>query len=401
MQHVRVGENLIIVILLIATMASSTLFTLFLYHISPRLGLLDHPIDRSIHLKPVANSGGVALLLTFLLFYFGSYAFFGTFCGLSIEDSKSFAAGIILFGAIGFCDDRFGMVASKKLALQTVAAMVVLYLSPAPTEVSVTFVGLLQIAPWQGAIVSFLWILFVVNAINLIDGLDGLLAVFSIIFFITIAVIDYLFFHMGLVDIALFWAGAVAGFLVYNKPKAKIFLGNSGSNLLGFMIAILPLAGRFKIVSVVTFLPVLILMLYPLIDLSFAFFRRIKELRSPFKGDCYHFHHLHFRVENNSWKTLGFFSLMFLLNGIMTIIICSYQDIALILFSVTLIINVVFLWSVVNKFIDAFPALSRQVNLFALPFSKKLGINDGENLRPGRAVKLKEEIETGCMTSPE
>jgi UDP-GlcNAc:undecaprenyl-phosphate GlcNAc-1-phosphate transferase len=386
---------------ILLALVGSTFFTRYLIHVSRFLGLLDHPVKRSIHNQPVSNAGGLALLITFTLVYLGSYAVSGSFCGLSLSESKHFVIGIFLFAAIGFYDDRQGMVASKKLLFQAIAAGLVLYFTPTLNNVSLPFVGVLELESWQVVIINLLWILLVVNAVNLIDGLDGLLALFSIIYLITIASIDYFVFQTGVYHFALFWAAAAAGFLVWNKPKANVFLGNCGSNLLGFIIAFLPLAGRYKTLSLVNYLPVFILLLYPLIDSFYAFIRRLKDRKNPFSGDLLHFHHLHFRTNKNGWKTLSFFLLVFLMNGIITVAISLFLEAGVILFVLAIVLNVGMLWSVTAKFIEKYPLLSKQVAMIELPDLKKKKSKNPQYKEIRDVDNLDDEIGSGCITNPD
>ena len=244
---------------------------------------MDIPNERKVHKKPMPRLGGLAIYLSFLI----CYMFFGeiTVQMLSIVIA-SFV--IILFG---FVDDINPLKARYKLIGQIIAACIVVYYGNIVLKDAYLFDYYLNF----GALAPFITIFFIVsciNAINLIDGLDGFASGVSTIYFITIAIIALLTNRLGGLDITLsiLMAGATLGFLVFNFPPAKIFMGDSGSQFLGFMIAIISLLGFKNVTFNSLFVPIVILAI-PIIDTLFAIIRRFLKGEPIGKADKEHFHH--------------------------------------------------------------------------------------------------------------
>ena len=199
-------------------------------------------------------------------------------------------AGVLLLFVLGALDDLYDLNCNLKILVElSVAAMA-------------TFAGwkieVIQI--WPNVLVdlglfampvSVLWIAGVVNAVNIIDGLDGLAASIMIVSSMAIAAIAAVFGHYVIVAFAIVFAGSVIGFLRYNLFPASIFMGDSGSLPLGFLLATLSLAAASVAPgNVYLLLPVLVLAV-PLADTTFAILRRLKKRIHPFKADQEHIHH--------------------------------------------------------------------------------------------------------------
>lgn len=244
---------------------------------------LDIPNERKVHKKPMPRLGGLAIYLSFLI----CYMFFGeiTVQMLSIMIASFI---IILFGII---DDINPLKARYKLVGQIIAACIVVYYGNIVLQDAYLFNYYINF----GGLAPFLTIFFIiacVNAINLIDGLDGFASGVSTIYFITIAIIALLTNRLGGLDITLsiLMAGATLGFLVFNFPPAKIFMGDTGSQFLGFMIAIISLLGFKNVTFNSLFVPIIILAI-PIIDTLFAIIRRFLKGEPIGKADKEHFHH--------------------------------------------------------------------------------------------------------------
>lgn len=244
---------------------------------------LDIPNERKVHKKPMPRLGGLAIYLSFLI----CYMFFGeiTVQMLSIMIASFI---IILFGII---DDINPLKARYKLVGQIIAACIAVYYGNIVLHDAYLFNYYINF----GELAPFLTIFFIiacVNAINLIDGLDGFASGVSTIYFITIAIIALLTNRLGGLDITLsiLMAGATLGFLVFNFPPAKIFMGDTGSQFLGFMIAIISLLGFKNVTFNSLFVPIIILAI-PIIDTLFAIIRRFLKGEPIGKADKEHFHH--------------------------------------------------------------------------------------------------------------
>lgn len=244
---------------------------------------MDIPNERKVHKHPMPRLGGLAIYLSFLI----CYMFFGVITTemLSIVIA-SFV--IILFGII---DDINPMKARYKLIGQLIAAGIIVFYG----NIILKEVYLFDYYISFGGLSPYLTIFFIIaciNAINLIDGLDGLASGISTIYFSTIAVIALMTNRIGGLDItiSILMAGATLGFLVFNFPPAKIFMGDTGSQFLGFIIAIISLLG-FKNVTFNSLVVPIIILAIPIFDTLFAILRRFLKGESIGTPDKEHFHH--------------------------------------------------------------------------------------------------------------
>ena len=262
------------------------------YHI----GAVDLPGGRHIHNKIIPKLGGLAIFLGFLLGYM-------LFCTQTLQMISILIGGIIIL-IFGIFDDVKRLPASVQFIPQIASACVVVFYGNIVLQ-DVSAYGLYLNF---GSFASYLTIIFIValiNCLNFIDGLDGLAGGISSIFFITISIIiSYMGVFNGLdASLSLIMIGAILGFLTYNFYPAKIFLGNSGSMFIGYIIAVVSLLG-FKNVTITSLIiPVLILAI-PILDTLFAIIRRLLKKESPTKGDQSHFHHQLLKMTSSQVKTV-------------------------------------------------------------------------------------------------
>ena len=254
-----------------------------------KVGAMDVPRDsRRVHDHPIPRMGGLAIFLGFLLSVL-------LFVNITRE-VRGILLGLILIVATGILDDIISLNAWIKLGAQIAAALiavlhgVVIHFFMHPNvfmEGNVINIG------WLAYPITVLWIVGITNSVNLIDGLDGLAVGVSTISCITILVAVLL---TGGVDpsvplLVAALAGACIGFMPYNLNPAKIFMGDTGSLMLGFTLSTVSVLGLFKFYTVVTFVVPVLALAVPLSDTVFAFCRRILHGQSPFKADRGHFHH--------------------------------------------------------------------------------------------------------------
>lgn len=251
--------------------------------VSVHVNALDIPNKRKVHTKPMPRLGGLAIFLSFLI----NYMIFGqpTTQMLSIIIASFI---IILFGIV---DDINPLKARYKLIGQLIASIIIVFYGGIVLKDAYIFSYYLDfggLAPY----VTIFFILACINIINLIDGLDGLAGGISSIYFLTIAIMAILTNRIGGLDIILsiIMLGATLGFLVFNFPPASIFMGDSGSQFLGFMIAIISLLG-FKNITFRSFLIPLIILAIPIFDTLFAILRRTLKGEPIGSPDKEHFHH--------------------------------------------------------------------------------------------------------------
>jgi UDP-GlcNAc:undecaprenyl-phosphate GlcNAc-1-phosphate transferase len=205
--------------------------------------------------------------------------------------TAGFAAGAALLMLVGAWDDRWGMRATVKLAFQVVAACVAIRSGFSVDLFSNPITGDTYVVPlWILWPVSLVWIVGVTNAMNLIDGLDGLSSGLGAIIAATLTVICWQAGQWVGVVIGLALFGALLGYLPFNFPPARIFLGDTGSLLIGFGLALLAMEGYRKQAFLAFIVPILALAI-PLLDTLLSILRRVRSGRGVFSPDKLHMHH--------------------------------------------------------------------------------------------------------------
>lgn len=251
------------------------------------VGAMDIPKDeRRVHNHPIPRMGGLAIFLGFLLSLL-------LFVDMSTQ-VMGMLVGAVIIAVMGAVDDIVSLNAWAKLAGQIAAAAVAIrcgivfdaITNPNFLSANATIeIGFLSIP------LTLLWIVACTNAVNLIDGLDGLAVGVSGISSLTMLVVALFVSEPNISVILAALTGACIGFMPYNLNPAKIFMGDVGSQLLGFVLSTVSIMGLFKFHAIITFLVPLLALAVPLADTIFAFFRRIFHGQSPFHADKGHFHH--------------------------------------------------------------------------------------------------------------
>ncbi len=273
-----------IFLIITVTFLLSAILTPLAKRIALHIGALDYPNERKVHTKPIPRLGGLAIFVSFLI----GYAIFGE---INVQMISILIGGFILI-ITGIIDDIKPIPARYKLLAQIGAAvLVVIYGQIYFTEVS--FLGLkFYFNKYLSYIISTIFIVAITNSINLIDGLDGLAAGISSIYFLTIAIIAFILNRIGGLDIILsiIMLGSTLGFLLFNFPPAKIFMGDTGSLFLGYMISIIALLG-FKITTITSLIVPLCILAIPIFDTVLAILRRLIKHQNIGVADKEHFHH--------------------------------------------------------------------------------------------------------------
>jgi UDP-N-acetylmuramyl pentapeptide phosphotransferase/UDP-N-acetylglucosamine-1-phosphate transferase len=256
-------------------------------------GLFDLPDARKLHTKSIASLGGVGIFIGFLLSLLLSVSL-----QFNPEFQYFYAAALLVF-FLGIKDDILVLSASKKFLGQLLAAAIVIHLAGIRIDSMHGFLGIHQLPDIISYPLSYMTVIVIVNAFNLIDGVDGLAGSLGIL---TTAVFGAYFTMAQMPSYALLsfsLTGALCAFLVYNYHPAKIFMGDSGSLLLGLVNAVLVIKfitvadsvnGSFPITSSVAI--GFSILLIPLLDTLRVFSVRISQRRSPFSPDRNHIHHL-------------------------------------------------------------------------------------------------------------
>lgn len=275
------GYNVFIIIL--TTFLTSLILTHLMIKISKNMNIMDIPNERSVHKKPTPLLGGIAIFLSFL---FG-FILFGNQNPLMI--SILIASFLILL--LGIFDDIKPIKARYKFIIHILVALIVVFYGGLKLT-HVDIFGLSLNFKWMSPYITILIIVGIINAVNLIDGLDGLCAGISSIYFLTIGVIALILNKFNGLDIILSFImlGSTLGFLVFNFPPAKIFMGDTGSTFLGLMISVIMLLG-FKTVTLTSLLIPLVLLILPITDTLFAIIRRALNKKPIGQADKEHIHH--------------------------------------------------------------------------------------------------------------
>jgi UDP-GlcNAc:undecaprenyl-phosphate GlcNAc-1-phosphate transferase len=264
---------------------------------APEMGALDVPSARKIHHVKIPRVGGIAIYLGFVVAVLFGILFLGGIRGSVINLRP--ILGILLGGSlvllIGLLDDVYGMRPWAKLFFQTLAALTAVYFGVEISFISNPFNGLFALGVVSIPL-TLLWLVGMTNAINLIDGLDGLAAGVTAISAGTLFFVALRTHQLGAALLMLALCGAALGFLRYNFSPASIFLGDSGSYFLGFILACASIIGVFKTTLVVALIVPLLVLGVPIFDTVFAVLRRFKERRSLFSADNKHIHHLLLRA---------------------------------------------------------------------------------------------------------
>ena len=254
----------------------------FIKKIALHVGAVDVPNERKVHKSIMPRLGGLGIYSGFLL----GYMIFGE----HTPTMNSILIGSFVLLITGIIDDIKPLNAPQKLIGQVIAALIVVFYGNILLE-DISFFGFYMEFKLMAYPITILFILGCINCMNLIDGLDGLAGGISSIFFLTIGIIAYFQGRVGLsVVITFIMLGSTLGFLVHNFHPAKIFMGDSGSMFLGFIIAVITLLGFKTIITSSIIIPLCILIV-PILDTLCAIIRRKLKGESIGTPDKSHFHH--------------------------------------------------------------------------------------------------------------
>ena len=258
------------------------LITPFIKKIANHVGAMDIPDKRKVHTTPMPRLGGLGIYAGFLL----GYMIFGE----QTPTMNSILIGSFVLLVTGIIDDIKPMKASHKLIGQLTASLIVVFYGNLLLR-DISFFGMYINFGLLAYPITLIFILGCINCLNLIDGLDGLAGGISAIFFLTIGIIAYFQGRIGLsVVITFIMFGSTLGFLIHNFHPAKIFMGDSGSMFLGFIISVITLLGFKTIISTSIIIPLCILIV-PILDTLCAIIRRKLKGESIGTPDKSHFHH--------------------------------------------------------------------------------------------------------------
>lgn len=279
-------------------MATAALFIPVVLRVSRLCNLTDRPGPRKVHKLAVPRLGGAGIFIAF------SISYVLMINGFDPQAAYLFAALLILFFT-GITDDLIHLPARTKLGVQIIAALVVIILAGIRFTSLHGFVGIYSISPWLSVPLTLFVMIVIINALNLIDGIDGLAASLSLT---SLAALGGWFWSRGMTGNAVMataMAGALIVFLYFNMSKGrnKIFMGDSGSLVLGFVLSVLVIRfNEFNVQAVSgdtlrSALAVSIaILIVPLFDTLRVVILRTVRGQNPFRADKRHIHHLMLRA---------------------------------------------------------------------------------------------------------
>ena len=256
--------------------------------LAQKIGAVDMPNQRKVHTHAMPRIGGIAIFAGVMLpgLFEAGYVLKGQY----LPFWGILAGGTIIF-AVGLLDDLVELSAWKKLAGQSLGACVAItcglrvHFITGISSDHLYVLGVLSIP------VTFLWLVGVTNAINLIDGLDGLAAGVSGIAALSLGIVAYTQGQPALLVLMVVIGGAILGFLPYNFHPAQTFMGDCGSNFLGFLMGATAILGMAKMTAIVSLLVPVLILGVPILDTLFAILRRMHNGVGIFSPDKNHLHH--------------------------------------------------------------------------------------------------------------
>jgi UDP-GlcNAc:undecaprenyl-phosphate GlcNAc-1-phosphate transferase len=277
----------------------------FAERVAWRIGAIDYPNERSLHESPTPKLGGLAVFVAVVVatVLFLPWA----------EQTQALLIGALVITVVGVVDDVYELPALVKLAGQTVAATIPVLNGVNVSAFTLPFVGGVDLRSVElvshvhlGHVLTILGIVAVINVINLIDGVDGLAAGVCAISAGTMAVIALSLERPGAGVLAALTAGAALGFLRHGFPPASSFLGDTGSNLLGYLLGAVAVQGALKTNAVVALFFPLVVLAVPIFDTGFVIAKRIKYRRPIYRADRWHLHHRMANIGFSQRRTLAY-----------------------------------------------------------------------------------------------
>lgn len=330
-------NNVNIFYIILITFVSSLILVPLIKDIAIHINAMDIPDKRKVHKKPMPRLGGLAIFLSFLV----GYMFFAPLTTQMI----SILIGSFLIVLLGIIDDINPLKATTKLWGQILVSVILVFYGKVYIN-ELSFLGMnINLGMWAYPLSLFITVACI-NSINLIDGLDGLAAGTSSIYFITIIIISIL---LGRIDnlgfmLCLIMLGSTLGFLKYNFNPASIFMGDTGSMFLGFMVAVISLLG-FKTATLTSFLIPILILFIPILDTLLAILRRLIKGESIGKPDK---EHVHFQLLNKTSSVKKTVVIIYFINALFSAVSVLYAigktNIAIALYSLLMLISIIFIF---------------------------------------------------------
>ena len=303
-----------------------------------RIGAIDVPKDgRRMHKRPTPRLGGLAI--------FGGFLIAAVLTGQLTPQRLWILAGAAVIVVLGIFDDRNALSAKFKFVIQILAAAIPVIFGDLRIAMFTNPFLFSDSLYWNlGALsipITILWIVAITNAVNLIDGLDGLAVGVSSIASMTMLAVALFIGETEIAVILAALAGACVGFMPYNLNPASIFMGDTGSTFLGYMLATLSIQGLFKVYALISFaVPFLILGL-PIFDTAFAIVRRVLSGRSPLSPDRGHVHHRLIDMGFNQKQAVAILYVISVVLGLIAVVLTTSGELRAMVLVAAVIIGLV------------------------------------------------------------
>lgn len=279
----------------LVAVAVAGLLTPLVGRLAGALGAVDHPRERGLASRETPLLGGVALLA-------GVLAAGALFLPGNDETSATLGAAAVIT-AIGAADDAVDLHPAVKLAGQVLAAVIPVLAGVRVDNVTLPFLGPLEFHEVGGPL-TVLGLVAVMNVVNFSDGVDGLAAGVCTISAAAFSIIAFDLQRGSAGVLAALTAGAALGFLFWNFHPASIFMGDSGSNLLGLLLGSIAVQGSLKTNALIALVGPLVILAVPFLDGGFVVLKRLKYRRRPWSADAEHFHHRFARIGFSQRRTV-------------------------------------------------------------------------------------------------
>ena len=298
----------------LVAMAVAAVLTPLAGRLARRVGAVVTPSERGLAERATPALGGLAILAGVLVASalwlpstINLHHTLGTAPGTGgTVRTWAILAGACVITLVGAIDDAHPLAPQWKLLGQIAAAVIAVTVGNAVvTDVTIPFVGALQL-PNAGGPLTVIWLVGLMNVVNFSDGVDGLAAGLCTIDGIAFAIIAFDLHIGGAGVLAALTAGAALGFLVHNFPPASSFMGDSGANLLGYLLGVVAVVGSVKTGAVVALIVPLFVLAVPFLDTGFVVAKRLKYRRKPWDADANHFHHRMARMGFSQRRTVAY-----------------------------------------------------------------------------------------------
>lgn len=329
--------------------------------------LAAQPDHRSSHEVPTPNLGGIAFFVNLMIsFYFiASFNYFPFEEQGTIYDPSniiiSLIPGLTILFIVGLKDDILVLAPLSKLLAQTLAAVLFVYHYSKTINTLYGFLGIEDLHPVLAGIIAVFIIVAVINALNLVDGIDGLAATVSIIMFAAFGLVFFAVSNFFLFSVCIVLIGTLLAYLRFNlSPTQKIFMGDTGSMILGFMLGVMAVSFMSLDPTDIAKLPIRgenlpivtgAILIIPFFDTIRVFLIRILKKKNPFKPDRSHIHHIiidKFSISHRKASFLLAISNFLVIVGI-SLLAMTTSNITLLIFFVGLLVMLTVFFFVINK----------------------------------------------------